>query len=218
MVGSSVTPCVFISDLDFGTFSWPADSGVVRTLPLDICNEGDTPLLLPDSTPSQILPWNDSSFSISGAWLDSLRGRTLEPGTCLSIPVAFRTTRPGYHVTIARLLSDTDCRRDTSQWSAVVAAASRVTSADADEYWLGTVHLANSSGLLSVPFSVGRAGHVVIELIDMAGRRRATVFDDVVAEGRHGAQCDIRRVSSGAYILLISSGEWEAAKAVVVTR
>jgi hypothetical protein len=71
-------------------------------------------------------------------------------------------------------------------------------------------------GPLQVDFTLPRAGHTAVELLDVAGRRIASRQLGVMAAGRH--QVELReRLAAGLYLVRVAhEGAMRSAKAVVV--
>jgi len=217
LTGSSFRSCVTTSDLDFGMLRWPADSGATRTVMLRICNDGDGPIVLPDTLGTQLLVWSGSDFSVAANWFDSLSGRSISVGECYSIPVVFRVTRSGIFKTTAHVRSGFSCSRDSTVWTAIVAPAAGVES-DVAGYRLVDVRPIPASTRLHIAFTLGRSGHLVVQLIDMNGREVSLLHSGQALAGTQNLSMDLGSVVDGTYILRISSGTWEVSRTVVVRR
>ena len=118
---ATVQPCLFVSDLAFGTLGVNES----RTLPLEICNTGDGFVTFHDSTGTgggAFLSWLDTHFDVSPADIDRIRNSRLGPGDCIVPPidVTFSSDVTGNFRTVGRFWASTRECRDTSVWTARV--------------------------------------------------------------------------------------------------
>ncbi len=220
VVGSSLVPCIHMDDLDFGTFRWPGDSGAVRTLMLSICNDGAAPLHFTSADSAWVFRFDDreNMFTVLPSWRDSLVGRVIEAGGCYRIPVTVHVLRPGTFTTIAFAQTDADCHRDSSIWSVTVQAPVNVHEWAAAGYVLETPRPTPTTGAVTIPFSIGRPGHVVVDVIDATGRLLSTLLDAELTEGRHQATTSLANAADGTYYARVRCGAWVSFVAVVVAR
>lgn len=219
ITGSSLVPCITMEDLDFGRFSWPADSGAVRTLLLSICNDGAAPLQFASTDSAWVFRWNDTeTFTVLPNWLDSLAGRVMEDGECFRIPVTAHITRPGVFGTTAYAQTDAGCHRDSSVWSVTIQAPVDVPEWESAGFRLESPRPSPTAGRVTMPFSIGRSRRVVIDVIDMTGRIVATPFDASLAEGSHQATASLYGMGNGEYIVRIRCGDWASALLIIIVR
>ncbi len=116
---ATVQPCLFVSDLAFGTLGVNQS----KTLPLEICNTGDGIVRFTDSTAGgggAFLTWLLTEFSVPQSDIDLLRDSPLGPGDCVTINVTFTSDATGNYRTVARFWATTRKCRDTSVWTARV--------------------------------------------------------------------------------------------------
>ena len=139
---ATVQPCIFVSDLDFGTLA-PNES---KTLPLKICNNGDGEITFKDPW----LTWLATEFTVADTEIDKLRTTTLGPvdgsgpANCVTIMVTFSSPATGNFRTEATFHSSApavegDGCRDISIWTAIVTEPGPgLTGYDWKERWLSS--------------------------------------------------------------------------------
>lgn len=116
---ATVQPCLFVSDLAFGTLGVNQS----KTLPLEICNTGDGIVRFTDQTAGgggAFLTWLLTEFSVPQSDIDLLRDTPLGPGACVTINVTFTSGETGNFRTVGRFWATTRKCRDTSVWTARV--------------------------------------------------------------------------------------------------
>ena len=135
---ATVQPCLFVSDLAFGTLGINES----KTLPLEICNTGDGFVTFHDSTANspggEFLSWLDMHFDVPQPDLDRLGLARLGPGDCITINVTFTSdTNTGNYRTVGRFWASTRDCRDTSVWTArVTKPGPGIEGYDFKENWL----------------------------------------------------------------------------------
>lgn len=134
--GETVKPCIYVDDLNFGVFVLNEDGP--KTMPLEICNEGRGFITFRNPTGGAVLEWLVQNFSVPQSTIDSLRDVVrLGPNECFTIFVTFTPTSIGPFRTTAKFWSSTDCRRDTSVWTAIVTRPGpQITGYDWQRRWL----------------------------------------------------------------------------------
>lgn len=132
---ATAVPCIFVSDLDFGTMN----AGESRRLDLKVCNQGDGEIRFE----SPLLDWLEDlptqlGFSVDPIDIDNLKGVVLKKDECVTIPVTFTASkRTGPFRTTARFWANTRSCRDTSNWRAnVVEPGPQIDPYNWGERWL----------------------------------------------------------------------------------
>jgi hypothetical protein len=70
----------------------------------------------------------------------------------------------------------------------------------------------------TISFALPVAGKVELRVVDMLGRRVATVLSGRMAAGNHQAQFDASRLSSGVYIYQLVSGRTVISKKMTLIK
>jgi hypothetical protein len=86
---------------------------------------------------------------------------------------------------------------------------------------LGAAYPSPTSGSASIPFSLGRGGHVRLAVYDVAGRLRRLILDQRVEAGAHSARWDGRdlagqRVPAGVYFFRLETGDLSASRRLAI--
>ncbi len=139
LTATTVRPCIFINDLDFGTMNIGSGTG---TLPLEICNAGRGEVTFRE-------PWctwlqttaQEQGFDVDQADIDKLHGLTLGPNECVTVRVSFTPPaepgKGGRFRTTARFWANTRDCRDTSIWRAnVIEPGPQIDGYNWGERWL----------------------------------------------------------------------------------
>jgi len=136
--GETVKPCIYVDDLNFGVFTLGPGEEAIKTMPLEICNEGRGFITFNNPSGGAVLTWLVQNFSVPQSTIDSLRDVVrLGPTECFTIYVTFRSSETGIFKTTAKFWSSTDCRRDTSVWTAIVTRPGpQITGYDWQRRWL----------------------------------------------------------------------------------
>ncbi|MCC7437632.1 MAG: IgGFc-binding protein [Armatimonadetes bacterium] len=214
----TVTYCVYMGDLDFGTFH-PADG--FRTLELKICNQGTGTLTFADSNGVGVLSWGDTSFSVPPFVIAQLQSAKLKPGECFSVPVTFMPQRLGIAQTTARAFANARSCRDTSRWTAAVMPPLDVANKpDAEEgkWWIAHNTPNPFSSRTHIEFSVGKRGETRGAIYNEAGVEVATIVEKVLEAGTHHLEWDASEFPSGRYFCRITSSGWEGVIPLTVSR
>jgi hypothetical protein len=74
------------------------------------------------------------------------------------------------------------------------------------------------SGVTNLQFNVASRSSVEIAVFDVAGRRVASVVDDVLAAGRYSVLYEGRGLASGVYFVSARIGDYRGARKIVVVR
>ncbi|MEX0748291.1 MAG: T9SS type A sorting domain-containing protein, partial [Rhodothermales bacterium] len=74
----------------------------------------------------------------------------------------------------------------------------------------------SSSAVLE--FSTGRAGHVLVELYDLLGRRAAVVSDGFLPAGPHVEQFTTNGLAAGPYVLVVRTEDARIVRPISVIR
>jgi hypothetical protein len=69
-----------------------------------------------------------------------------------------------------------------------------------------------------ISYALPRAGEVSLVLLDVAGRRVATLASGVAPAGRHDVGIDTRRLTSGAYYVMLRAAGRVETRTLVVRR
>jgi hypothetical protein len=75
-----------------------------------------------------------------------------------------------------------------------------------------------TTGSFAVPFQLGRAGEVTIELFDMRGDRVATIASGMFAAGAHAPRFDATGLPAGAYTVVMNAAGSVSTRMVTVVR
>ncbi len=140
----TVKPCLYVDDLNFGTFDLSDPKALEgRVLPLKICNNGRGTVTFRDPVLNQ---FDNAHFTLEGSSLEDLKNARLGPNQCITIFVKFTpiTDETGSFRTVGRLWANTRDCRDTSVWTAVVTQPGpQILGYDWKERW---VVLTNNCG------------------------------------------------------------------------
>jgi hypothetical protein len=217
----TVTPCIYMGDLDFGLLRRDQDS----TRIVQICNQGGGYISFTNPAGGDVITWLDRSFSISKADRDKLKSTILGPGlapadpnapSCVSINVTFKAPEPGVYRTTGRFWASTRECRDTSVWTATVSNLSGVeTHAEAGTA-LTSIDPNPFHGTTRIEFTLGVAGHAALEVFDISGRRVATPVDGEMEPGAHAAAWDASHLPAGTYYCRLTVGEWSTTQTLIV--
>lgn len=218
VTGVATQPCVYVDDLNFGVFRLGVDGP--RTLPLDICNAGipggDT-VTFNNPNGGSVIEWLVTNFTVPQSTIDSLRDVVrLAPQECFTLFVTFTPTSQGVFRSTAKFWSNAECRRDTSVWSAIVVPAAGVPSHDDMEFSLGSVRPTPTATLGHVTCTLTHPEHIVIEILDEAGRLVNLILDENLDAGEHNLALDIQDLPSGVYRLRMHAGSHVRTTSVVV--
>ena len=135
-------PCLFVSDLDFGTLA-PNES---KTLPLEICNIGTGEITFYDPW----LTWITTNFDVTQDQIERLKNTRLGPvdgsgkPSCVTIMVAFSSSSTGLFRDEAHFHTSASARdgngcRDVSRWTArVTLPGPQISSYHWGERWLSS--------------------------------------------------------------------------------
>lgn len=79
------------------------------------------------------------------------------------------------------------------------------------------------SGRTTTSFTLARPQQTRVVVLDVTGRRVATLVDGTISAGRHdvkwdGRWSDGREAPSGVYVVRVTSGEFRATSRVVLLR
>jgi len=75
-----------------------------------------------------------------------------------------------------------------------------------------------AAGSFAVPFQLGRAGHVSIELYDVRGQRVASLADGTFEAGPHTVRADAAAIPAGAYTVVMNAGGTLSTRMVTIVR
>ena len=214
----TVTYCVYMGDLDFGSFR-PTDG--FRTMELKICNQGTGTLSFADSNGLGVLSWGDTSFSIPPFVLAQLQATKLKPGECFNVPVTFTPQRLGVAQTTARAFANARSRRATSQWTATVMPTLGIVSkpeAGEGAWWIAHNAPNPFSSRTQIEFRVGKRGETRLAIYNEAGIEVATIVENVLEAGIHRVEWDASAFPAGRYFCRITSSGWEGVISLTVSR
>lgn len=138
---ASSAACIYMGDLNFGTFVLGKDGP--KTLPLDICNQGnDSIRFITAPGADSVVNWLSKNYSIPHSTLDSLRdyvvlGPMGSNNSCFRVWVTFTPRQLGAFQTTAHFHTTVGCVRDSSIWRATVIGVSpHITGFDWRQRWL----------------------------------------------------------------------------------
>ncbi|MDB5036341.1 MAG: IgGFc-binding protein [Chlorobi bacterium] len=218
----TVEPLIMIGDLDFGVMR---QGDPVRSRHAEICNIGRGRIsFLPDTAPGaspDVLTWLDGSFDIPRSTIDSLRTIHLGPNECFGFPVFFNPVRAGVHRTVARVWGSTRNIRDTARWNAVVEpplGTDRGVGAESAGFQLEEARPNPFGGRTEIGYRLGAAGHVVVEIYDIVGRRVGLLADDDQEAGEHRVIWDAAGLPCGLYYCRVHCGRWSAMRPLVMEK
>ncbi len=208
--------CLFVSNLDFGQVL----IGVEKTLPLHICNVGQSAITFKDP----FLTWLNEEFHVEEAELAKLAQTTLGPDECVTIMVTFVSEIPGASMAEAKvwpgsggLATSGNCR-DVSVWRANVVD-SIISGVAGDKllagYKVSSVTPNPTSGKTILTFQLGHSGVTTVKVYDTEGRVIATLADERLGAGEHRVEWDGAGQPSGTYYIRIQSGEWTGTASLV---
>ncbi|MCB0711447.1 MAG: T9SS type A sorting domain-containing protein [Ignavibacteriae bacterium] len=210
--------CLFVGNLDFGQ----VNPGQRKTLPLEICNLGDSEVSFHDSTATgggAYLTWISTEFSVAQSEIDKLRSTVLGPGECMTILVSFSSELDGRIREIARIWASTRSCRDTSIWTAQVGILSGVE--DQSEwagYSIGTIAPNPFSRAAEITFALGARGNTRVEIYDTRGVLVTTLADAEMRSGEHRVEWNAEHYPAGQYYVRITSGDWSASRSLWLVR
>ncbi len=212
---ATVQPCLFVSDLAFGTLGVNQS----KTLPLEICNTGDGLVRFTDSTAGgggAFLTWLLTEFSVPQSDIDLLRDTPLGPGECLTINVTFTSAASGNFRTVARLWATTRDCRDTSIWTAAVGVSS-VDEARSAVSGLEITSIVPNPGvdLIGLRYRTTLKKRPEVVLLDARGRECPVVVDRASSEE---IVLDVANLPSGLYFVRLRSGSSEVVRRLTVVR
>lgn len=214
----TVTYCVYMDDLDFGTFY---STEGPRTLELKICNQGSGTITFADSNGLDVLNWGDPSFSVPQSVIAQLKSVKLKQGECFNVPVRFTPQQIGIARTTARAFANVRSCRDTSQWIAKVvevpSSVSKLESAKG-EWWVSPNTPNPFSNRTQIKFSIGERGEIRGTIYDERGSEVAKIVDKVLEAGIHYLEWDASGVPAGRYFCRITSVGWEGVIPLTVSR
>lgn len=214
----TVTYCVYMDDLDFGTF-YPTEGP--RTLELKICNQGSGTITFADSNGLDVLNWGNPSFSVPQSVIAQLKSVKLQPGECFNVPVRFTPQQIGIARTTARAFANVRSCRDTSQWIArVVNPPSSVNERESrtGKWWISQNTPNPFGNRTLIEFSIGEPGETRGVIYDERGSEVAKVMDKVLEAGVHYLEWDASGVPAGRYFCRITSVGWEGVIPLTVSR
>jgi len=136
----TVKPCLYVDDLDFGTFDLSDPKALDgKILELRICNQGRGKVVFKDQGQG-VLSWLDQNrFTVEDQYKTLLENTVLGPGECVSIFVKFTPdpNETGTYRTVGRFWANTRECRDTSVWKAVVTRPGpQITGHDWEKQWV----------------------------------------------------------------------------------
>jgi hypothetical protein len=200
------------NDLSFGLLQLTQSD----TLQLHICNVGQGVISFNNPSGGDVITGLGSLFRISPANMQRLKSSILEPGLCIDIPVVFAgSDRSGVYS--ARAIIWSSIGADTVNLRAIVTdtplgvetraqAGTALTRIDPNPF----------HGTTRIKFTLGTVGHATLEVFDISGRRVATLVDDEMEPGAHGAVWDASHVSAGTYYCRLTVGEWSTTHPLIV--
>jgi len=216
----TVTPCLYVDDLSFGSVSI-ADSSQSKgkTLPLKLCNQGRGRISFKDEG-SGILSWLDQNhFTVDQADIDLLSKTVLGPGECVTIEVTFLPTDIGVFRTVGHFSASTDNCRDTSVWSATVISSTTDVPADIDAgFSLRAVRPNPFVRRATIEFSLGNTAPTTVEIFAADGRKVVTILDGTTTSGQHSVEWDAAGNPAGLYYCRVSSGHRSASVPLILLR
>ncbi len=219
LYAATAEACLFVGNLDFGQVL----IGMEKTLPLQICNVGQTAITFKDP----FLTWLNEEFSVEQSDLAKLEQTTLAPDECVTIMVTFVSKVPGASMTEAQLwpgsggsATSGNCR-DVSTWraNAVDSIISGVAGDKVVEgYEVSSLTPNPTSGKAMLIFQLGRDGDTKVRVFDTEGRVIATLADERLRAGEHRVEWDVSEQPSGTYYIRIQSGEWTGTASLLKVR
>lgn len=141
--GETSKPCIYVDDLDFGTFDLSNDIDKQgRFRELKICNQARSgKVFFNNPTGQAVVEWLNTLFTVDPAEIDQLKNTVLGPGECFTINVKFTPgDQTGVFTTTARFWANVRDCRDTSVWIArVTKPGPQIAGYDWKERWVSNI-------------------------------------------------------------------------------
>lgn len=141
--GETSKPCIYVDDLDFGTFDLSNDVDKQgRTKELKICNQARSgKVFFTNPSGQAVVEWLNSLFTVDPAEIERLKNTVLGPGECTTINVKFTPNdQTGVFTTTARFWANVRDCRDTSVWIArVTKPGPNISGYDWKKRWLSNI-------------------------------------------------------------------------------
>jgi hypothetical protein len=147
---------------------------------------------------------------------------TVAPGTSTTLTLTFDATQPPFGTRTATLrLATTDPENPSIEipiTMMVVPALANTLSEGMlpTEYALLDPAPNPIASSASMPYALPEAADVRIEVLDLLGRRVATVLDGRVEAGVHSSRFDASGLAAGVYVVRMQAGDFAASRRVVV--
>lgn len=217
---STVTPCINLEDLDFGTVR----TDDPRTLSLTITNSGEGKARFKDMGMGLVFGL-DNGFSIEPDVLTALDGKELKPGESEAVPITFRSQDSGIFRTTIRFAANWIGCRDSSVLTAQVSAPVDTTTSveeAGDAPTNATTLEAPSPNPVgestTIRFSLARPDRAMLEILDQSGRVVARLLDREVDRGDYVVKWGPRDLPSGLYFMRLRSGSSDRIRPIVLLR
>jgi hypothetical protein len=198
------------SELDFGLLRLTQRD----TLQLRICNDGIGTISFDPMADPVIV--SDKMFRVPPESRVELKKFVLGPGECTSVPAIFLgSDKPGVYT--AQAIVRSRAGADTVNLKAtVIDFPLGVESGAATGTGLAHIDPNPVYAQARIEFTLGAAGHAMLEIFDISGRRVATLVDGEIQQGVHSAVWDASHMPAGTYYCRLTVGEWSTTQVLIV--